>query len=237
MSRIESNTENNADKTTNKRTAVNWTWRIIFYVASLLILALGIILNTKAGLGVSPIISVSYSTSHVMNWNFGNTTLGLYCLFVIIEFILRGKNSKWYDILQIPLSIIFTRFINIFDKYINISPDVIWQKLLLLVVAIVFTGIGAAVSVNMKLVPNPGDGIVAAIAEKIHRKVGFTKNCFDLFNISITFLLGLVTHNFLLGIGIGTVLAVIGVGRVIALFNYLFKKPMAKLAGIEVPSE
>ena len=34
-------------------------YRMIFYVVGLLILALGIILNTKFGLGVSPIISVS----------------------------------------------------------------------------------------------------------------------------------------------------------------------------------
>lgn len=54
--------------------------RIIIYVAGLLVLALGIILNTKAGLGVSPIISVSYSISQINGFNFGNTTLGLYAV-------------------------------------------------------------------------------------------------------------------------------------------------------------
>lgn len=49
--------------------------RTIFYVSGLLILALGIILNTKSGLGVSPIISVAYSISAIWNLNFGNTTV------------------------------------------------------------------------------------------------------------------------------------------------------------------
>lgn len=49
--------------------------RIIIYVAGLLVLALGIILNTKAGLGVSPIISVSYSISQINSFNFGNTKI------------------------------------------------------------------------------------------------------------------------------------------------------------------
>jgi len=49
--------------------------RIIIYVAGLLVLALGIILNTKAGLGVSPIISVSYSVSQINGFNFGNTKI------------------------------------------------------------------------------------------------------------------------------------------------------------------
>lgn len=49
--------------------------RIIIYVAGLLVLALGIILNTKAGLGVLPIISVSYSISQINGFNFGNTKI------------------------------------------------------------------------------------------------------------------------------------------------------------------
>lgn len=44
------------NKSTNKKII-----RGIIYITGLLTLALGIILNTKAGLGVSPIISVSYS--------------------------------------------------------------------------------------------------------------------------------------------------------------------------------
>lgn len=53
----------------------NMVNRIIIYVAGLLVLALGIILNTKAGLGVSPIISVSYSISQINGFNFGNTKI------------------------------------------------------------------------------------------------------------------------------------------------------------------
>lgn len=41
--------------------------RGIVYVAGLLLLAMGIILNTKTGLGVSPIISVAYSIGN--QWN------------------------------------------------------------------------------------------------------------------------------------------------------------------------
>lgn len=44
-----------------------WRFRIFFYILSLLILALGITLNTKTGLGVSPIISVSYSVSEILH--------------------------------------------------------------------------------------------------------------------------------------------------------------------------
>lgn len=71
--------------TTKKSTIL----RILFYISGLLVLALGIILNTKSELGVSPIISVAYSISTIWHFNFGNTTFALYAVFVLIEILLH----------------------------------------------------------------------------------------------------------------------------------------------------
>ena len=207
-------------------------YRILFYVIGLLVLALGLTLNTKTGLGVSPIISVSYSVSQVLGLNFGNVTFVWYAIFVLAQLVIWGKNRRWYDLLQIPLSIVFTRFLNLFDAAIHWKTDSFAANLVLLAVAIVFTGVGAAMSVNMRLVPNPGDGIVAAVADFLHKDMGFAKNLFDLINISITFVIGIVSGHFLVGIGVGTVFAVIGVGRAVAVFNHLCKRRMDILTGI-----
>lgn len=83
--------------------------RVLVYIAGLLLLAMGIILNTKTGLGVSPIISVAYSMSVISGWNLGDMTLILYSIFVLIEMILhtirreKGKYMKrlLLDILQL----------------------------------------------------------------------------------------------------------------------------------------
>ncbi len=84
----------------------------------------------------------------------------------------------------------------------------------------------------MRIIPNPGDGIVQAIADCINKSVGFTKNCFDLFNICITFTIGMVFTGGLVGIGIGTVLAMLGVGRVIALFNHFTYYQIGRMTGL-----
>lgn len=216
--------------------------RGIFYVTGLLILALGIILNTKSGLGVSPIISVSYSISTIMGVNFGNMTFVLYAVFVIIEVLIhittkskQGKNMAVIlgkDLLQLPLSLVFTRFMNLFSAWIPAPSHGLLSQLLVLIAGIICTGIGAAMSLDMRIIPNPGDGIVQAIADCIHKPVGLTKNCFDLLNICISISVGLIFAHRLIGIGVGTVLSVLGVGRVIALFNHLFMNKMTKLAGI-----
>ena len=226
------------------------SYRIVFYIVGLLILAMGLTLNTKAGLGVSPIISVSYSVSQIFQLNFGNTTMFLYCAFIVVELILHSiqwwkhpeHNQRFMllmDLLQIPLSLVFTRFLNLFGSFLpDFSTNAAgWSnqlllRLVILILAILCTGIGAAMSFSMRLVPNPGDGIVQALADCIHRNVGFTKNCFDLCNITLTILLGFLLAGHLVGVGLGTVLAVIGVGRVIALFQHLAGKKIALLSGM-----
>ena len=116
----------------------------------------------------------------------------LYVLFVIVEFILKGKNCQWIDVFQIVLSILFTRVINIFDRYINIDVSHMWQKLLVLLAAIICT-----------------DGIVAAAADRIHKKMEITKNIFDVGCIICTVIISLVFEGYLVGIGIGTICAMI----------------------------
>ena len=112
-------------------------YRIVFYLLGLLVLALGLTLNTKAGLGVSPIISVSFSVAEIWDFNFGNTTLVLYALFVVVEMALHLMQYRRFrsddiahakqanlrltlllDVLQFPLSLVFTRFLNLFSGWI-----------------------------------------------------------------------------------------------------------------------
>ncbi len=244
----------------NMKQAALYRWG--FYLLGLLILAMGLTLNTKAGLGVSAIISVSSSISEVFGYGFGNTTLGLYAVFIVIEMILHTIRYKRYekntadalknaghrnrklallmDLLQFPLSIVFTRFLNIFSAGIpdlssggRSTPGQMTVRVIVLLMAIVFTGIGAAMSLNMRIIPNPGDGIVQAIADFVHKDVGFTKNCVDVVNILISTSIGLIFAGHLAGVGIGTVFAVVGVGRVMSLFNRFFYDRMNRLASVE----
>ncbi len=229
-----------------------YTVRGIFYVIGLLVLAFGISLNTKAGFGVSPIVSIAFAVSEIFDRNYGNMTLVLYCLFVLIEILLhlicsrRGdaklSNLKLvliFDVLQIPLSVVFTRFMNL---YMALIPDFYelegWAgsiplRLLVLLLAVVCTGVGATMTLNMRIVPNPGDGIVQAVSDTIRRSLGFTKNCFDLSCVCVTAIIGFACAGRIVGIGIGTLVAVLGVGRTIAVFNHFFLKKMTEAAGLQ----
>ena len=197
-------------------------------------LALGITLNTKTGLGVSPIISVAYSVSQIFSLNFGDMTFVLYALFVLVQLILRDRSEWIATLLQIVISLVFSRLLNLCDALIpyDSANHGMPANLTMLALAIFLTGLGVAMTVNMRLVPNPGDGIVQAIAEKIGRGQGYTKNVFDIGCVCATVAVGLCAAGEVIGIGIGTIAAMIGVGRVVALVNGLFKDKMEAAAGI-----
>lgn len=225
--------------------------RWVIYLAGMVILAIGLTLNTKTGLGVSAILSVSFAISEIWTLNFGNITLVLYALFVVIQMLLHGLCPKTragrrlgtvllLDALQFPLSLGFTRVINLVSALVPVLSEAyagrflgsFVGRVLFLLLAVVLTGIGAAMTLNMRIVPNPADGIVQTLAEATGKTVGFTKNWFDLLNVCINLILGFVFAGGIVGVGLGTVVAALGTGRVIALVNRICGSQMKTAAGV-----
>ena len=206
--------------------------RFIIYLVGMALLALGITLNTQAGLGASAIVSVPYTISQGTGLDFSNLTLITYCIMVLAQFFIKGRNRSWIDLLQVVVSIVFTRFMSLFQRGIPYHSGYLPTDLLVLVLGILFTGVGAAMTVDMKLIPNPGDGIVSSLAERLNRELGFIKNCFDAFCVICSLLIGLAMGNPLMGVGLGTVISMLGVGRVIYFFNHLAKARLQQLAGL-----
>lgn len=207
-------------------------WRMLFYSAGLVILAIGITLNTKTGLGVSPIISIPFTISAVWDWNFGLVTFCVYSSFVALQFLLKGNRRRLADLLQIPFSIVFSVLLNYFGIWLDVSFDRLWENLLLLLAAIGITAVGVSLTVNMKWIPNPADGLAQAVGEAMGKGLGFGKNVIDIASVVISLLIGIAAAKGTGSIGIGTLLAMLGVGRCIALFNHFFKKKMELLSGL-----
>jgi uncharacterized membrane protein YczE len=211
--------------------------RFVLYIIGMVILALGISLNARTSLGVSPIVSPAYCVSSITGYNFANMTFLLYTFFALTEVIIhlaqKQKKKAMIDCVQVIVSLIFTRFLNMFELLIpNLGSEEMQGtfagslagRIIFLIVAIICTGVGAALSLNMRIVPNPGDGIVQTIADVTHKDNGFIKNCVDITCVIVTCAVGLIFSGKIIGIGIGTLMAMFGVGRVIAVFNKLTRK-------------
>ena len=206
--------------------------RVLFYVVGMLVLALGLTLNAKTNLGLAPVISLPYTVSMIFDVNFENTVFISYVIFVLVEFALVQKSDKLKTLLQIPISLLFTQIMNLFKHMIDIQASSVFMNLLLLLAAIVFTGVGAAMTLSVKLVPNPVDGVVQVLSGYLNKKVGLVKNVFDFTNAFIAFCLGWIAGNPLLGVGIGTIFCVLGIGRIFAVFNLYIKPWIQRQSGI-----
>lgn len=208
-------------------------WSI--YLLGMSVLAAGITLNSKTGLGVSPIISVAFCVSDIFSLNFGDMTFLLYAIFVVVQLFLRDRSEHIAVLLQLVVSLVFSRVLNLFGAAMTYDHTLhsLPVNLAVLAVAIFLTGAGVSLSVNMRLIPNPGDGIVQAIAQKMDWPQGFTKNIFDGGCVIATILIGILFARRITGIGLGTLLAMLGVGRAVALVNRLFQEKMLAVAELE----
>lgn len=200
-------------------------------------LAAGLTLNTKTGLGASAIVSVAHTISLCTGFTLGNITLVTYLLFIAAQFVLKGDRRSGLDLLQLVVSVVFTRVLDLLKAAVPYqSGQNLIFDLLLLALSIVLTGTGAAMVLSMDLIPNPADGIVNALSMCSGKEVGVCKSCFDIVNVAASFLIGLFNGNALMGIGIGTVISMLCIGRYISLFNKFFRRKLRLAAGLEQPA-
>ena len=188
-------------------------------------------MTTRSALGSAPLISVPLAVSMIFGGKFGDHVLILYLVFALMEYLIKWSRFKAYDLLQIPLSIVFTRIINMIAVYLP-TAESIPLKLFYLVFGIILTGIGASMSVNARIVPNPADGLVQALSDRTGKSMGFCKNATDISCVVIACVIGLAFTGHLIGIGVGTVCAMLFIGRVVWLYNKLFFEKTAKLSGL-----
>jgi len=84
---------------------MNHIKRYVLYVLGILVLALGTVLYTKAGLGTSALTSLPYTISQISDSTLGQAVMGLYLVFVFIELLIY-RSFKKEVILQLALAIV-----------------------------------------------------------------------------------------------------------------------------------
>ena len=208
-------------------------FRVVYYLFGMVLRAICTTLNPKTALGVSPLIAIGYAVSQVTGLNFGNMTFVVYGAFVVIQFLLRRKNARWKDALQFLVALLFSQLLNLFDVLLAYRPETLPGKLVMLVGAVALTGIGAAITLTMDIVPNPGDGLVSAVADTFHMATGLAKNLCDATSVVLTLAVGLIFGHRVIGIGLGTLITVLLCGRVMALYYHTLMNPTRALAGME----
>lgn len=202
--------------------------RLITYLIGLMLLALGVSLNTQTGLGLSPIISIAYLWSQGTGLDFSLTAFFYNLVLCVVQILLYSTKGKipWLHVaFQIPAAFLSSAFMSFYFLFIpNFAslPAQHWlnslaARLVILLIAFICIGIGASMMIQAKLSPMPPDGVLQALALYLPSwRIGSIKNLFDASSAAITLLLSFVLSIPNHGIGIGTILGVVCVGRVMA---------------------
>ena len=203
------------------------------YLAGIVILAVGVTTNTFTGLGVSAIVSVPYSISVIWGIPLGVVTFCYYCACVALQALIGWRFSKPLILaLQIPMALLTSSLIGWLSAALPFAPQTAAGRFALLALAILLTGVGGAMIVDMALVPNPADALADVIGQALDRGFGFGKNVLDALAVALTCTIGLVTLGRVVGVQIGTVCCAILIGRVIAVFNHFLRAHLRRLAGL-----
>lgn len=195
--------------------------RLVVFALGMQFLAVGIVLNTKTGLGVAAFTSVFCEMSAIYGMSLGTASFLLYLAFIAIQLVLlrRASLSLPSVLLQIPFSFAFGLLTDIYDTLIPFESPSLVEAFVLLVPALVVTSWGVYSMVQCNLVVAPVEGIVNAFTRLFKVRFGTAKNCFDIAMIVISVTMCLVLCQPITCIGIGTVISAVVLGRLIALYE------------------
>jgi len=189
--------------------------RYIIFTIGLFVNSFGVSFVTKANLGTSPISSVPYTLSLGFEPTLGMFTLYTSIFLIIIQIILLRKNFPKEYLLQIPVSIAFSWFIDLTMEFlVFLEPNTYFMNFASLILGCVILGIGVYLEMVADVVMLPGESFVRAVSVTFKTDFGKTKILFDSTMTIIAVIIGFFMFGSIAGVGEGTFIAAILVGMI-----------------------
>lgn len=184
-------------------------------------------------MGASTVNCIPFVFSEATGITLGQGCMLLYAIDIVIQIVVFRKLTLRMA-LQIPFSFVMGMLVDMFDYLIASgilwffqTPDIV-MGIVMLILGILFTGIGVSMIMSMNFVPNPPDGCTQALCKITGLPFGRGKWLNDGLRLIIACGLGLVMLGHIIGVGIGTVLCVFTIGNTCQFvddhFGYLYRK-------------
>ena len=193
--------------------------RVLIYFLGLIILCLGVVLNTKTNLGVAAINAIPFVISKSTSFTLGNCVIVLYCIFILMQFIIN-KKVDLLTILQLPVSLLFGRMVDFVNIYIlKFEASNIISGLIMLAIAILLVGLGTTLVISQNLIPNAPDGMVNALGRLFNKPFCYIKVRFDIICVVFALIVSFLLAGKIVGIGLGTLISMLLTGNVCNFFK------------------
>lgn len=208
--------------------AIHWSKKILIYCLGLLLCASGVSLSVLSGLGVSPVSSFPYVISLVVGIDLGTCITIVYCVFILLQFVILGRKLHIINVLQIVCSAVFGLFVNVTTVWVSYigTPTNYIMSLLLLLASIVLIAIGVTLYMDAGVMLLPGEGLMKAFAIVAKLKTSTAKIIFDVTLVTLSIVLSFIFFGKLDGIREGTVITAFCVGASMKVAGKLLHKPI-----------
>ena len=171
----------------------------------IVILCVGVFLNTKTNLGVAAINGIPYVLANTTSISLGTAVLMMYCLFIAVQWLVK-KRIDLLTLLQLPISYLFGRMVDVINLYVlQFEAGSFIEGIVMLAAAIILVALGTTLVVSMNLVPNAPDGLVQTIAGRWNQSFGKVKLIFDGCCLCIAAIISWLMLGNIIGLGFGTV--------------------------------
>lgn len=189
---------------------------MLVYIVGLFLLALGVAFSIKSGLGVSPVTSLPYALSLVLEIDVGLMSTVVFTIYVLIQIVLLRREFELKNLFQLAISSIFGFFVTMSMLLITpLNPVNYTYRFLLLVISLFLIAMGIIFYLTANLVPQPPEGMVLAIQRKTGISFATVKILFDGTSVLMAGFLLLIFIGNIQGLREGTLVAALGVGRLI----------------------
>ena len=203
-----------------KSSPTQFAARLGIYCLGLLILAFGIALSVNSNLGVSPVSSLPFVVSQILNISLGTCTIIVYGVYILLQMVLGGRKFQPALLLQLVFSTVFGYFVD-GAKYVlgDFALPSYFGQLTMLAASIVLIGFSLVLYIDVQLAPMPAEGLVGCIANKLGKPFSSMKTLFDCTSVLVAAVLSLIFLGKLAGIREGTVITAILAGKMMGMLR------------------
>lgn len=201
-------------------------FRVLIYCLALMLMALGVALSVNSNLGVSPVNSLPYVVSRIVNVQMGTCVTVIFCFYILLQILLLRKDFHPVNLLQIVFSTIFGYFVDFAKMLVgDFAIPTYFGQLTMLFGSIVLIALGVLLYMDVELVPMPMEGLSSCVAKKLGKPFPTMKSVIDCLVVAIGMILSFLFLGALEGIREGTVITAVVVGRLIA----ILRKPISPI--------
>ncbi|WP_019239881.1 MULTISPECIES: YczE/YyaS/YitT family protein [Enorma] len=213
--------------------AVDWrrtALRLAMYLAGVVVLALGMVVQTESGLGVASLTCFAQVLADITGMTLGFMITASYCTYIVAQALILRRQFQPRILLEVFFSAVIGIFTDFFMAVMPFHPVGLPAQVATMVASLALVAFGVSLVVNMGVVPNAPDGLVQVVAERLRRRFGDVKVVFDTSHVVVALVLSWTVLHTIDAFGITTIIAALFLGKFINVMNRLFAERFQRAA-------